>query len=465
MKHILTLLLLISMPSLGQIQVLSELDFQTKYDKNLAEMLMKEGAKPHSNDGSIIARKQRLQYVLEAQMKENGLFLADINGNLSVTFGFSEQQNLNLATFTVRRYGISKETGNFERVIDTLSLNSIAPRLKPIVEKFYVSHIDEMRSLGEGPNGFSFFNDDKLGSTSLDILENKDTLGTLRNLDLSNLGLTKIPKAVYKCKNLEKLDLSNNALKKIPRRLWSLKKLKTVTLTKNLLKDKSIKTKRQDSLSLLNLQFNRITKMPKSLRKFGGLNDLFLGNNYLSNFHNQKFKKLPPIKNLNLYNGGLKAFPKNIGAFIYLQELDVYYNELRALSDNIGQLGNLKTLAVANNDLWDLPQEIGQLKKLETLFAHHNKLDKLPELPVSIRLLDVGYNQFKSFPEQILNLSNLKELDVSNNSFEKLPQGLLKLQNLGMVFMANCTVPLRESEKLDFENLKKELESKGLQVR
>ncbi|MFT5884418.1 MAG: Leucine-rich repeat (LRR) protein [Arcticibacterium sp.] len=136
----------------------------------------------------------------------------------------------------------------------------------------------------------------------------------------------------------------------------------------------------------MNVQFNRLSQMPKSLKKLKGLEDLYLGNNYLSNLHTQKLKKVPPLKRLDLYNRGLMAFPEDLGVFEGLEELDVYYNELTALSPSVGQLKNLKTLAVANNNFWKLPSEISQLTKLKTLYAHHNKLYNLPELPTSLRL-------------------------------------------------------------------------------
>lgn len=66
-----------------------------------------------------------------------------------------------------------------------------------------------------------------------DILENKDTLQNLKNLDLSFKKLHMIPTYVFELSSLEDLNLSHNQLQELPREILKLKSLKHLDISWN----------------------------------------------------------------------------------------------------------------------------------------------------------------------------------------------------------------------------------------
>lgn len=469
MKHTLLLLLLSSITSFAQIKVVAGHDFLRENGMTLSQKIEGNQVLDDKIRRTVnVASEDRLKYGLERLMKENGLFLNDFGGtrSLSLEISFDEARNLNLATYSMTQYTFSKETHSSSIVSDTVLENDIGPQLIPVIQKFCTTYQQKIKEYKDPVVRLHYFirNRNEEKTNDLEVLRATSRPDTLKKLALTNLKLIKIPKEVYKCKNLESIDLSDNVFTNIPRKLWTLKKMSNVNLSKNLLGDKSLKTRRNRSVKTLNVQFNAFKQMPKSLHRLKGIEDLYLGNNYLVNFHDQRLKKMNSLKRLNLYNAGLKSFPEKLSAFENLEELDVYYNNLTTLSSRIGEIKTLKTLAVANNNLWRLPSEIKELEHLETLYAHHNKLDRLPELPVTIKLLDIGSNYFTVFPKKI-HMPFLEDLDISNNNLEAIPWEIRSFKTLKNIFMTNCTVPLTEVQMTELEKLKLSLVELGVEVR
>jgi hypothetical protein len=127
---------------------------------------------------------------------------------------------------------------------------------------------------------------------------------------------------------------------------------------------------------ILNLPFNKITKLPVEI---GHLTQLF----YLALGHNQ-----------------LTQLPVEIGKLTQLTKLYLYDNKITKLPVEIGQLTQLTTLDLSGNNLTQLPVEIGQLTQLTELNLSNNKLIYLP--------VEIG------------NLIQLIRLNLCNNPIENL---------------------------------------------
>ena len=105
----------------------------------------------------------------------------------------------------------------------------------------------------------------------------------------------------------------------------------------------------------LDLNNNKLTKIPKEIGNLKNLKKLYLSGNQLT------------------------EIPKEIGNLKNLQKLDLDYNQLKKIPKEIGNLKNLKRLLLYNNQLTEIPKEIGNLKKLKTLVLFKNQLTEIPK--------------------------------------------------------------------------------------
>jgi Leucine-rich repeat (LRR) protein len=88
---------------------------------------------------------------------------------------------------------------------------------------------------------------------------------------------------------------------------------------------------------------------------------------------------------------------------------------------------------ISNSGLHIIPEIIIQSNHLvEELFADQNKLQESALKSLSefkkLRVLRVAGNQFKKFPDQLLDIPNLTVLDISKNDIEKIPDNIFRLE-------------------------------------
>ncbi len=202
-------------------------------------------------------------------------------------------------------------------------------------------------------------------------------LSSLTILDLSNLGLTRLPKEICDLHILGNLDLSYNFLNELPPEIAHLQ-----------------------ALLKLDLCSNSLMELPPEIGHLQALQHLGLNNNFLI--------ELPP----EIYN--LKA----------LQGLDLSYNSLIELPPQIGNLQALQLLFLNNNSLKELPPQIGNLQALQLLFLNNNSLKELPPQIgnlQALRNLDLSHNCLSSLPPQISNLQGLTMINLSSNFLTSIP--------------------------------------------
>lgn len=69
---------------------------------------------------------------------------------------------------------------------------------------------------------------------------------------------------------------------------------------------------------------------------------------------------------------------------------------------------------------------------VEELFADQNKLQESALRSLAdfkkLRVLRIAGNQFKKFPDQLMDIPNISVLDISKNDIEKVPDSIFKLE-------------------------------------
>ena len=264
---------------------------------------------------------------------------------------------------------------------------------------------------------------------------------TVKVLAFNHLDLVTIPDVVYRFPNLEELDLSTNQLTQLPARLThDLPRLQQLSVLRNDIPDDSVFFTKNKHLTALNLQGNKLTRIPSSVRLNRKLESLWMGNNELSELNTKPLHRLRRLNDLNLYNAGLNRLPATIKRLRHLTVLDLYYNKLKTLPKQLGKLKRLDQLALAYNDLTELPPALANLKRLRQLYAHHNRISQLP--PAFTRLrnlqkLDLGNNWITVAPPVLANLPVLSDLDMTGNNLQEFPTVLFSIKPLKRVYLGS----------------------------
>ncbi len=304
--------------------------------------------------------------------------------------------------------------------------------------------------------------------STLEAAEQTTRPDTVTMLAFNQLELTSIPEVVYRFPKLAELDLSKNNLHELPARLTAtIPTLKRLSVLYNAIPNDSVFISRNKHLVSLNLQGNKLTKVPPSIRKNRRLESLWLGNNKLTELNIKTLRRLHRLSDLNLYNAGLTQLPRTIGRLRHVRILDLYYNNFTTLPEQIGRMKRLEQLAVAHNGLHDLPASLGKLHRLSVLFAHHNRISKLPaefQRLTNLHVLDLGYNWLSVAPPVLKSLSSLEELSLNNNELRAFPDMLKTMKGLKKVYLGSNPLFGQEALSSPYAPLIKELQASKMEV-
>jgi hypothetical protein len=118
--------------------------------------------------------------------------------------------------------------------------------------------------------------------------------------------------------------------------------------------------------------------------------------------------RVSEVRNLDLNNSYLGAFPPELMNFSNLESLNLANNRLKYIPAEIGDLSNLQFLDLADNHLTHLPTNLAELAKL--------------------KFLDLTRNRLTYLPPEIASLNNLDFLGLSSNSIRAIPPELGRLR-------------------------------------
>ncbi len=202
-----------------------------------------------------------------------------------------------------------------------------------------------------------------LARNKLSNFNGLDKLKNLTNLDLDSCNLTKIPEEVFELTNLTTLYLNTNDIQSIPQKISRLKKL----------------------TSLL-LRSNKFIQFPLKITTLRNLQKLWLGNNLLKSL-TKDISHLNNLISLELYNCNLSSFPTEILSLKNLSYLDLSNYDF----------GNSDYI----NSIHALPSEITWLEKLENLFLNNNQIKKLSKELPQLKILSLEGNPVAIPPPEI----------------------------------------------------------------
>ncbi|MEZ2230843.1 leucine-rich repeat protein [Microcoleus sp.] len=148
-----------------------------------------------------------------------------------------------------------------------------------------------------------------------------------RELDLSDMKLTKLPEALASLTQLQVLYVRNNQLRELPEALASLTQLQRFDLSSNQLRELPEALASLTQLQVIDLSSNQLTELPEALVFLTRLRWLYLENNQLTELP-EALASLTQLQRLYLNNNQLTELPEAIASLSQLQRLGLNNNPL-----------------------------------------------------------------------------------------------------------------------------------------
>jgi len=184
----------------------------------------------------------------------------------------------------------------FERLLDGCKsdLSTSISYGESYLNDWLKSLITSSGTLNENPTGYYVW---------LSLLLNNPLFSTadIKDLDLTNSYLKKIPKNFSRLENLEKLNLQKNRLEEFPQEVFKLKNLSHLHLGWNDIKNIPDEISELKKLQSLMLGNNSIEKISENLGSLKNIQHLDIGSNNLAEFPPCIFK-LKSLLNINFIN-------------------------------------------------------------------------------------------------------------------------------------------------------------------
>jgi Leucine-rich repeat (LRR) protein len=187
---------------------------------------------------------------------------------------------------------------------------------------------------------------------SLETLHMRNTARTIGNFPAGLDALT----------NLKDLDLSNNNLARVPEALYKLSSLVRLNLSSNEITELSTLMDAWETLEHLNISRNKLTELPASLCKLTSLRKLYLNSNQID----------------------FSGIPAGIGKLANLEVFSAANNNLEMIPEGVCRCGKLKKLILNNNRLITLPDAIHYLTDIEVLDVRDNPDLIMPPKPAEL---------------------------------------------------------------------------------
>nr|CCA18050.1 conserved hypothetical protein [Albugo laibachii Nc14] len=234
------------------------------------------------------------------------------------------------------------------------------------------------------------------------------------------------------------LDVSGLLARRISPHLWILTSLKNLNLSHNHLEHISARIQDLEFLQVLDLSFNRLSKLPSGLHSTS-LHTINASHNHISTISSMLWT-LTDLSSLDLSHNDLRLFPIPVhpamaenaanfyGAF-NLEFLELSSNKLIEFPRFQSSFHRLRMLNLSNNEIPGLQEEdLLGLCALEELDLARNKLKTLPQheetyklLGNTLKTLQLDHNELSALPSGMVFLKSLQELNVGMNRLDTLP--------------------------------------------
>jgi len=237
-------------------------------------------------------------------------------------------------------------------------------------------------------------------------------LVNLEQLDISSNLLQSLPSDITNNKNLQYLDISGNIeINNI--NLKNMKNLKTLYLSNLQLKEIPTWLKKLSLLEFLDLSYNELSTVDKSIGNLTNLTTLDLSGNVISALPSN-IKKLTNLLYLYVNQNSFTSIPQNVKYLTNLVDINFDSNLIETIPDFISGMTNLKAISLDYNKITTIPTSLSKLVNLEELYLNDNQISELPNIfdnMDNFKVLELKNNNFTSYPTSICEVKRLSELN------------------------------------------------------
>lgn len=190
-------------------------------------------------------------------------------------------------------------------------------------------------------------------------------------IDVSGLGLRRLPTEIGMLDKTRALDAQRNDLRRVPKELADLHALHSLELQDNKLPGLPPELGRLTKLTYLNLDRNSLERLPDEIEGLTNLRTLSAQNNRISQVPTS-MKNLSNLRDLNLKHNQIWQLPNAWSELFHgLRRLDLSHNKLTGLPITFGNPAHSVKLNVEyNRDLGTLPTKFGGFE-YDSAFEDH----------------------------------------------------------------------------------------------
>ncbi len=264
-------------------------------------------------------------------------------------------------------------------------------------------------------------------------------LPALEEIILSNCKMSSFPMEVLELKQLKKLDIAQNQIKVLPGELQQLKDLEELILDGNPLHTLEPSFFQLKNLKKLFARNCELENIPSEVQHLKQLQVLALNNNLLKTLP-ASLEHLQWLKELHLNDNALEVLPETMGSLEELVRINLKNNQLKTLPEQL-RWSKIYKLDLENNQLKSLPESVVNCKYLNEIKLRGNHITSLPtslaELTTYYFNIDISHNGLTEVPEVLGKIKQLRTLNLSHNQLTSLPDELSKAQQLYYLRAAN----------------------------
>lgn len=301
-------------------------------------------------------------------------------------------------------------------------------------------------------------------------------IDTLKEVDLRNTDLEKIPDFLKQATALKILHLDESNIYKLPRYFKKLN-LEKIYWSNNK-SEKRISFPKMNTVNYLSYGGSQAVRLP-SFAKLSELNTLNLMQSGAEDIPVKQLKRNIRLETLILYGSPIKLNGGNYDQLVSLKVLKINKSELESLHPDVYKIPNLSELQLQENKLQMLPEGISAMKNLTKVSLYKNEIQKLPidffEIPELVvadfyynlietispnvgkadkmEILFLAHNRIYDLPEEIGDMENLDELYLHHNRISALPASLSNLKGLQVLRVNNNYLTQFPTQVLELNQL------------
>ncbi len=244
-------------------------------------------------------------------------------------------------------------------------------------------------------------------------------LESLFYLTLDQNQLTSLSENFGDLDNLSHLNIEDNLLQELPASFGDLASLDSLLLAQNQLISLPENFGNLADLIYLRLSLNKLTSFPESMVDLATIQVILADQNQIESLPENIGDLGNTLHLLGLSNNNISKLPSSIGEMDVLYELYATNNKILELPESIGDMDVLEVLALDNNLLSTVPSSLADITALGYLGVMNNQIEELPESFGNLQcdtLLMTG-NMIKELPANLAN-QTLDYLWVDDNNLQ-----------------------------------------------